>query len=389
MEQTDRYRWVMLALSFCVTLLFAIGLQQIPPLLMFLVGEAGLSYTQVGSLMSAYSGPGLVVAIGWGVLMIKYGIRQVTIVTMFLFVAGNTLVAFAPTYPVLITGRFISGVGAQALPTVGASTMAQWFRGKELGLALGVYTSAVPLGTIIPLNTYGIIGLSLGWRFPLLLTSVFGAILLASVLWFYKPVPLAEDAPITRQYIFRVLHPILPIGVAWMFFQGTGLSFSTFGPSYFQQVGYPLLAATMLTSSWMLGSLFFGPLIGKALDRRDDLPLIMLVGSFLIAVALVMFILIPSYAFQGALVLAIGAAIVPTCIFVITPRRLTIKESNIGFSLLTTFASLGSAVGPLLTGMALDISGVYLPSFLLMIIFSVVTGIFTLPLKKHGRTREP
>ena len=52
-------------------------------------------------------------------------------------------------------GRAIAGVGAFTLSVFLPKLLAQWFRSRELGLAMGVYNTGVPLGSVICFGLFG------------------------------------------------------------------------------------------------------------------------------------------------------------------------------------------------------------------------------------------
>ena len=272
------------------------------------------------------------------------------------------------------------------MPILGASIVSRWFKGKELGLALGIYNISMPLGTLVCLNTYGIIGLALGWRVPIIITTVFAALVLFLFFVAYRPAPIPPATlRINRSSLSHILIAVFPPAAAWLFFQATSGSFNTFAILFFRSVGYSIQLAPILASAWMLGSLILSPVVGGIIDRFQNIRVIIIFGSSLVLIALALLPHFSMYAPILMVVLAIGAALVPTAVLTATPQQLEGEEINIGFSLVRTFASLGFGFGPLATGILRDLSGDYTLSFTLMAVFMIMVIISIIPLRKRQR----
>ena len=53
----------------------------------------------------------------------------------------------APSYEVMLAGRFVLGIGAEPLIVAATTVLAKWFSGKELGFAFGLNLSVSRLGS--------------------------------------------------------------------------------------------------------------------------------------------------------------------------------------------------------------------------------------------------
>ncbi|MHA1712429.1 MAG: MFS transporter [Candidatus Ranarchaeia archaeon] len=384
MVSSDDYRWVMLLIGFLLMATFAFALQELPPILSFLIADLGITYTQAGSLMSVFQGPGLALSLFWGIYSAKIGIRKTAVIAFMLLITGNFIVFFAGHFNVMMVGRLISGIGALALPILGGSIVSHWFKGKELGLALGIYNVSMPLGTLVCLNSYGVLGLVYGWRVPVLITSIFACAVVLLFFSAYRTEPVKFETPkITLSSLRYVLIAILSPVLAWMFFQATSGSFNTFATSYFLSVGNPIQTATLYASTWMIGSLLLSPFVGGIIDRYQNPVAIIVSGSVSVAFALFLLPRFPEYALALMMLLAFGAALVPTAVLTTIPKQLRAEKINIGFSLLRTFASIGFIFGPLTAGILRDLSGDYILSFTLMAGFMLACTFLIMPLTKR------
>ena len=187
MKTEGSQRWIILSIGVLLSSTYAINLYQIPPILATLQNQMGMNYTQAGSLMRAFSVSGLFMALIWGLLISKKGSKLIGGISLTICIIGNIIIIFSTSYSLLLIGRIISGSGGHALPVLGASMVSRWFKSKEIGFALGVYTMAFPAGTILCLNTYGILDSLTSWQTPLLVTLSIDVVLMGYFLRYYRP----------------------------------------------------------------------------------------------------------------------------------------------------------------------------------------------------------
>jgi len=89
-----------------------------------------------------------------GVLLDRIGVGTGTLLFASMAALGSVLVAVGPlvgSYRLMVLGRFIFGAGSESCFVAQNSILASWFSGKhrELGLAMGLGTSAGRLGTFV------------------------------------------------------------------------------------------------------------------------------------------------------------------------------------------------------------------------------------------------
>ena len=67
-----------------------------------------------------------------------------------------------------------------------AHAVTEWFRHREMGLSMGIYHTAMPLGTILSLNFVGIAAFRFGWRAPIWSIFVLCALSYLLFLFLYR-----------------------------------------------------------------------------------------------------------------------------------------------------------------------------------------------------------
>ncbi|KAJ3316127.1 hypothetical protein HDU76_002063 [Blyttiomyces sp. JEL0837] len=122
------------------------------PILPFIVRDLGGSTSEVGMLVAIY-GVGLIVAAPlFGIVADKWQNKKTPMMTgLFILLVSTMLFALARARWVLILARFLQGVAAAAVWTLGLALVAEAFYGEvaSLGKGMGAVLSAYTLGQLI------------------------------------------------------------------------------------------------------------------------------------------------------------------------------------------------------------------------------------------------
>jgi MFS family permease len=372
-------------------LVFTITLQAVPPVLSLIMGELGLSHAQGGLLMSLFALPGVFISIPAGMLSDRYGQKAIGIISFLLAIVGTAIFASGGSLPVLILGRAIAGIGAITLMVLAPQILAQWFAGREMGIAMGVFSTGLPVGTILSLNLLSALGESLGWR-----TSVWASIALPLValvvfLWLFTPAPReGGEAPNHSVGFFRGIRAagssIWIVGVTWMMFNASVISLFTFTPDFLKASGSSVASAGFVTSAVMWPAVILGPAIGYLIDKIDRKRTIIAIGG--ISLAVLTFIVPEAIGWMLLMMLLIGVVqtLVPTPIFALPPEVTTPERLGLGFGIVSTCLNIGIVVGPAAVGLSRDITGSYQASYALMAGFALLVTLAMIVLKlKQGK----
>ncbi len=111
--------------------------------------------------MSLFALPGIFIAIPTGILSDRVGIRKVGLISLPLMVIGTFLIGVSGSFPLMLAGRIVSGIGALTLAIILPPLLSHWFTQRELGLAMGIFNTGLPLGTIVSFNLVSIVGFSI------------------------------------------------------------------------------------------------------------------------------------------------------------------------------------------------------------------------------------
>jgi len=384
------YRWKILAMSYICQLSFALVFQSIPPILRLMISELKITHAQAGLLMSLFALPGIFVSIPGGIISDRFGMKKVGLASLILMIVGTFFAGIGESFLLVGAGRIVSGIGAITLAIILPQLVSRWFMHKELGLGMGVFNTAMPLGAITSFNVLSIIGTNLGWRAPVLLTTIASIIaLLVFLLLFREPELMSREASTSVLFdVSSIGIPIWLVGLAWMWFNAAFISFLTFSQDFFVSKGYEIASASFLSSIVMMGSLFLSPLIGYLISKFGKEEALIIIGGTVLASLLFLISTAPSPIFVLVLI-GVFAAFVPAPVFSLPSKIVKPQHLGLAFGILTTCLNVGVLAGPYLVGLAKDLTGEYTVSFYLMSLFTVLQAftILLLPLVKSRKTQ--
>ena len=113
-------------------------------------GKFHLSPVQFNLLYSVYSFPNIVLPFFGGLLIDKIGSRIGVFMFSFVLIIGQLIFTwgvYKASFPIMIVGRIVFGLGGESLTVAQSTIVSQWFKGKELAFALGFNVSIARLGS--------------------------------------------------------------------------------------------------------------------------------------------------------------------------------------------------------------------------------------------------
>lgn len=385
----SRYRWVILILAYLCMLGFAFALQSLPPILTLVIGELRLTHAEAGLLMSFFALPTIFLAILTGFLSDRWGPFKTGVISLILVIVGTLILAVSGAFLSAGLGRIIAGLGAVTISIVAAQILSQWFRGHEVGTAMGIFNTAMPVGTIICFTTFGRLGESLGWRVPIFISVIIGVVGLLSFLLLYKPassppqkITHGKEEKVTGLFssLLKVGISIWLVGFCWMWFNAAIISFSTFAPDFFVSKGYSIGFAGFLASLLMWGSLGLSPVIGRLVDKVNNNDVFIGVGGVVLATAIYLVTRSTNFLFPMIL-MAVAVAFVPTPVFSSPSKILEPKNLGLGFGIISMGGGIGMFFGPYMAGLIRDKTGSYEMSFILLSILALLVTLTALVLR--------
>ncbi|NLJ80065.1 MAG: MFS transporter [Firmicutes bacterium] len=385
-RRTQRSPWKILLLTCLFMLVFALVFQSIPPLVGFLTASLGISHAQAGALMSLFGLPGIFISIPGGILADLYGSKRIGIIALVITSLGSLAAALSGGFPIMALGRIIAGIGALTIAIVAPQILSQRFPPQDLGKAMGVFNSVMPLGTILTLNTFGLLAGSWGWRAPLYLATAYSVLILLVFAFKFPEIPSEEkqekpDFKAGFLYLRKVKKGVWLTGGIWMMYNAGAIAFLSFAGDYYQNFYSPAYAG-FLASLLMIGALILSPAVGWFTDHCGREEELIILGGLGLAV---LFFLVPrtelNPLFLGILI-GICAPLIPAPVFSLLPNFLPPERLGLGYGILSTLLNLGVLAGPFLVGLFYDLFSSYQPGFNLMSLFLVGTALLAWRLRQ-------
>lgn len=286
-----RNRWTILAVLFLARTAMGFQFQSIGALSPLLVDSYGLSLADIGFLIGLYLAPGVVVAIPGGAIAGRFGDKRIVGLSMGLMFLGSVLIAWAPTWGLLVTGRLLAGVGGVALNVVMTKMVIDWFVSREISTAMSIFINSWPLGIALALFALPIIsangGLQLAWI--TVLASI--TVALVAFVLIYQPADTATEAVTEVKITSFPVYPLLLAGTAWALSNAALAMVFSFGPALLTERGLGLTTASALISAFMLCLAIAIPIGGVLADRSGKRDAVITFGlsSFVVLAPVIMY----------------------------------------------------------------------------------------------------
>lgn len=349
------------------------------PVFDLLSTQLGFTDQQKGLLYSAYSVAAVLVLLGGGYVIDRWGTKKSITLFAIICLVAAAVTAVSDVFAVMMTGRFLLGVGAEPLIVAVTTALAKWFKGKELSFAFGINLTIARLGSAsADWSPTWASHLYDTWQDPLwLATGVAAVSVTGAVLYWileqraegrYSLGEAGETEKIERGSLYRFSASYWYIVALCVVFYSTVFPFRAFAIDYFQQAhGLQREAAGMLNSFLPLSAMVATPLFGLMVDRVGRRSFFMAVGSLL----LLPLFLVVTYAPAGPGI-AIGAVEIPLTLLVVMsmlgvafslipavmwPSVAYIVEQHrlgTGYALMTFCQQIGVAIIPWLIGFTND-----------------------------------
>jgi sugar phosphate permease len=132
----------------------------------------GISAVTFGYLSGAYNWTYAACQLPIGVILDKFGIRRVGVVSTFLWSIASFSAALTPGLNGFFAARFLLGVGEAPTFPSNAKAIGAWFPTSERSFATSVFDSAAKFSSAIGVPLLGLLLLHIGWRWSFAFTGL-------------------------------------------------------------------------------------------------------------------------------------------------------------------------------------------------------------------------
>ncbi|MBI1987404.1 MAG: MFS transporter [Nitrospinae bacterium] len=358
-------RGLTLSLSCAVLLVDLVGYGVIIPLLPIYARELGASEGQIGLLFSSYWMAFLFTLIPFGLVVDRYGMKNMVVTGMFLLTGSSVLYLLSSSLVALTASRILQGISAACNWTAAFPLAVQSTDAAKRGFESSLISLSVGLGTIAG----PIIGGQGSLETPFYLCAA-ASLLLGLLCLFLLPRP--EAGKISWEGKFARIIKQSNVQTACL---AASLAYLGFG---MVEALFPLHMASLHYSRQEIGLLFgiqgvsfvaIQPLVGTWSDRKGRVAP-MVSGLLLTAALLPLPFLFRSFVYWALLfaLLGIAIAIVFTPSVPLVADGVEADDQGSAYALYNSIISTGFILGPWWGGRMAESHGVALPFYLVAVI---------------------
>lgn len=338
----------------------------ISPLADILKSQLGFADADIGLLNGIYSLPNVLMVLIGGIIIDRIGTRRATLIFAVLCVVGAVMTALEGSLWFMAAGRLVFGLGAESMIVAVTTTLAKWFRGKELSFAFGLNLTIARLGSFAALNSptwardyYD------DWQKPLWIAVMIGltCVIGAGIYWMlersaqrrYRLGKTDEPEKLVFSDIFRFsLSYWLIVGLCATFYSGV-FPFQTFAVKFFMEAhGTTRELGGFLSSMLTLFAMICTPLFGLLADRIGKRSHLMIFGSILILPVYLIMAYTDTSLYLPMSMMGIAFSLIPAVMW--PSVAYVVEESRLGtaYGLMTMVQNIGLTLFNFLIGWAND-----------------------------------
>ncbi len=400
MEDKNRYRFVIQSIVILVRSCIGLVWASAGPLLPLMMQAYGLSRGSAGWFASAAPLTIAIVSLPVGIIGARFSLKKTFAIGAFLQ-AGGILAPFATNYGLLMLTRVLFAVGTAITIPVATAIATEWFSSRKLPLLNGITMSFINLGSAVAFIATVPIATALSWKAPITIYGAFALTCATAWVIFGRDrakiravtdttgAPATEKGPELSPWQVLTHRSTILLGLAVMGSWGFGNAISSWLPSYYHEVfNIPLATASSILAILTVGgtiACLAGGILPVRLGRRK--PFLIISGVFMGLSGL------SAILFNNLAVIYVSISLFGIFSNLQTPSLFTIpmelpnmpvRSGVIVVSVMLVGGNLGNFISPLLVGYLADMTGSYLPGFIIMAVVSLTLLVAGLLLPETG-----
>ncbi len=395
------YRWTVLILVSLAMFGNYYIYDSIAPIADLLKSQLNFTDTNIGSLYSIYSVAAVIVLIFAGILIDKIGVRISILIFGLICSVAALLTAISSDLTIMLSGRFLLGIGAEPLIVAITTALAKWFKGKELGFAFGINLTIARLGSFsADWSPTWAKSFYANWQDPLFIAFAIGlTCIIGGVIYFVmernaeKKYALAEAGETDKfvfSDIFKFHKSFWYIVLLCVTFYSAVFPFRSFAIKFYQDVhGVGRELAGQLNSVLITASMIATPLFGLLADKIGKRASMMMLGSILILPVYLMLVYSGVSIYVPIIMLGVSFSLIPAVMWPSVAYLVEQNKLGTAYSLMTLIQQIGVFAFNYLLGWSNDYSaasaqnpGGYAMGMWILSILGVVGFIFAYLLRK-------
>lgn len=231
--------------------------------------DFGVSVPTAGYLVTGYALGVMLGAPVMTVLGTKISRKNMLMLLMVLFVAGNVVSAVAPVFAVMLVGRVVASLAHGAFFGIGSVVAAGLVAPEKKAGAISMMFTGLTVANVVgvPLGTF--VGQSAGWRVTFFLVAALGVVGLAGIAKLVPDVPRPEGVRLGHELAaLKNVQVLLAMAMTVLGFGGVFAAITYIAPMMTDVAGYAESSVTWLLVLFGLGMVAGNLTGGKFADRR-------------------------------------------------------------------------------------------------------------------------
>lgn len=353
----------------------------VPPLFPYFVPRLGMDYSEASLLVVVFFLTYSVCQLPIGPFADVYDNQKILVCGMSVLALGISLVAISTTYPVMVLGMIIAGIGGSTYHPTGMALISDNESNETYGRSMGVHGTLGSLGTVVAPLVVVTVAETSGWRSALLTGSALGlffSLILYVAYPMVSPKNADDESPnfvtairqtfheeLDRQAIldnvstYLLSREIIVLGLLFLVVGAEVRAVQTFTASFAvsktgleESFGGTMLSITMVTAG--LASMFAGVVVDK-LDR-DFFAAATFAGTGVTIAILVYFPLDLIQLTAGFVVLGgVLYGVYPATNAMAAATSVTSTSGSL-FAVTNTASAVGGAAGAYILGIVADVT---------------------------------
>ena len=385
-----RYRWVMLALVSLSYWVFGVVIRSIAPLVTPILEDLNISYSQMGIILGSWPLIYIGVAAISGAIVDRWGVRKSLFFGIVIIGLSEILRYFANGFATMVLFVAFFGLGGPMVSVGCPKTISVWFRGRERGMAIGVYSSAVLIGGLTAYSTANSVVMPLtgySWRLTFVCYSL--PAFAAALLWWLlardvTPVEASERTSIAKVFTgligIRSVQLILIIGfLSFAIAHG----FSNWLPNILETGGLSPKIAGFASSIPVLVSLPTVLVVPRLVAPRLRGRIVALMALATAIAVMIVATASGSPLITGLLLYGVSfGAIIPLLMLILMDiPEIGSRYMGSAGGMFFCVAEIGGFAGPFIIGAIKDFTGSFLIGACFLAVLSIIISIMGLLLK--------
>jgi MFS family permease len=280
-------RWHVLALLFGVRVAMAFQFQAVAALSPLIMSEFKANIADIGLLIGLYLSPGILLAVPGGAIGRRFGEKSVVLAGLLLMTAGGLVAATSSIWELQETARLAAGIGGVLLNVLMTKMVSDWFAGKEIASAMGIFVNSWLVGIALALLVLPGFAQVTSLNVAMLAVSGFAALAFVVFAIGYRAPAQIESANLVKLPLRgAILGAVICAGLIWGLYNAAlGMIFG-FAPAMLAERGWSATAASSATSIVLWIVAISVPLGGLLADHSKRVEAVLLSGLVVFGVML-------------------------------------------------------------------------------------------------------